>query len=189
MDDRQLRIWYQLYFSMFVFILWPFLYPLVSSHILFYILMMLGLLIAALMGYLIPPAINLISGLFSHLVYEPTGLAEPSGYRFYQEDMERAKGLVRKEQWDKAIQVYREIIEKTPDQCEPRFHLAKTYQKAGYLGLALNEYSKIIALKDRFGPSHPFVIEAERTMKELKGMPFHLRGISPDNSRSLVEEK
>jgi hypothetical protein len=45
---------------------------------------------------------------------------------------------------------------------------------AGHLGLALNEYKKIVDLKDQFGATHPFVLESERAVKELKHKPSEI---------------
>jgi hypothetical protein len=44
----------------------------------------------------------------------------------------------------------------------------QSYQRAGYLGLAISEYGKIVVLKDELGPNHPFVLESERAFEELK---------------------
>jgi len=172
---------------MVMILLWPFIYSFVYPWVPFYLWMSVGLLVAALVGYLTPQGINFISGLISRLVYGPTGLINPNEYRFYQEDMERARGLIREEQWDEAIQVYRDIVRNDPFQCEPRFYLAQTYQRAGYFGPALNEYSKIVALKDRFGSSHPLVIESERAIKELKERIVQVRGRSTGAPKPIRE--
>lgn len=115
-----------------------------------------------------PRLINLISSTPSSLIYGPDIPDLSYENRFYQTDMDKAKRLVREEKWDEAITAYRKIIQKAPEKCEPRFNLARIYERVGYLGLALNEYHKIIDLKDELGDNHPLISEAERAVEDLK---------------------
>jgi tetratricopeptide (TPR) repeat protein len=159
MDDRQLRIWFQVIFSMAVITIFCF-----TSHT---SVLIVGLLLAITLGYTFPPMINSISAAFNSLIYGLDYSDDSYEGQFYQDDMDKAKRWVREEKWDKAIYAYREIIQKSPKMCEPRFYLAQVYQIAGHLGLALNEYKKIADLKDEFGSNHPFVLESERAVGEL----------------------
>jgi tetratricopeptide (TPR) repeat protein len=82
--------------------------------------------------------------------------------------MDRAKRLVREERWNEAITACREIIQRAPKMYEARFNLARVYQMAGHLGLALHEYNKLRNLRDEIGPNHVFVLESERAIEELR---------------------
>jgi len=163
MDDRQLRIWFQVIFSMAVITIFSFTWD--AS------VLIVGLLTAAILGYILPWSINFISIVFHNLIYGPDNSGASYESQFYQDDMDKAKRLMREGEWDKAMYAYREIIQKSPMMCEPRFNLAQVYQMAGYLGLALNEYKKIVGLKDQFGATHPFVLESERAVEGLKNKP------------------
>ena len=166
MDDRQLRIWFQVIFSMAVITIFSFTWD--AS------VLIVGLLTAAILGYIFPWSINFISIAFNNLIYGPDNSEDSYENQFYQDDMDKAKRLMREGGWDKAMHAYREIIQKSPMMCEPRFNLAQVYQLAGHLGLALNEYKKIVGLKDQFGATHPFVLESERAAEELKNKPSEI---------------
>jgi tetratricopeptide (TPR) repeat protein len=81
--------------------------------------------------------------------------------------MNKATRLVREGRWNEAIPAFCEIIQKAPKKGEPRFNLARIYQKVGHFGLALSEYKKIVNLKDELGRNHAFVVESERAIGEL----------------------
>jgi tetratricopeptide (TPR) repeat protein len=136
--------------------------------------LIVGLLTAAILGYILPWSINFISIVFNNLIYGPDNSEDSYENRSYRNDMDKAKSLMREGEWDKATHTYREIIQKSPMMCEPRFNLARVFQMAGYLGLALNEYKKIVGLKDQFGATHPFVLESERAVEELKHKPSQI---------------
>lgn len=160
MDDRQLRIWFQVILSMAVITIFSFTWD--AS------VLIVGLLTAAILGYILPWSINFISIVFNNLIYGPDNSEDSYENRSYRNDMDKAKSLMREGEWDKAIHVYREIMQKSPMMCEPKFNLAQVYRRVGYLGLALNEYNRIVDLKDQFGATHPFVLESERAVEELK---------------------
>ena len=82
--------------------------------------------------------------------------------------MDKAKRLVREGKWNQAVTAYRSIVRKPPEKAEPRFYLAQSHQNAGYPGLAMSEYRKIVDSKGELGPNHVFVLESERTIEELK---------------------
>ncbi|MBM4339490.1 MAG: tetratricopeptide repeat protein [Deltaproteobacteria bacterium] len=162
MDDRQIRICFQVFLSMVMIIVFSFTgEPLVLIG---------GLLMASLLGYLVPSGVHFISNVFGQLVYGFFSSDDSYEYRSFQDDMDKAKSLVRGEEYDKAIHAYREIIQKSPLMCEPRYNLAQIYWRAGYPGLALSEYNGIVAMKDQFGSTHPLVLESERATEELKSM-------------------
>ena len=170
MDDRQLRIWFQIIFSMATFIIFCFINPFTSP---------LGVVIIALLtipvlSYTFPWLIDSLSQIYIFLIYGPD-YSDPSyENRFYQDDMDKAKRLMREGEWDKAMHAYREIVQKSPMMCEPKFNLAQLYQMAGHLGLALNEYKKIVGSKNQFGSTHLFVLESERAVEELKHKPSEI---------------
>ena len=166
MDDQQLRVWFQVIFSMAVITIFSF--TLDAS------VLIVGLCSAVLLGYIFPWLINFISMVFNTLIYGPDYSDDSYESQFYQDDMDKAKRLMREGEWDKAIYAYREVIQKSPKMCEPRFNLAQVYQMAGYLGLALNEYKKIVGLKNQFGSTHLFVLESERAVEELKNKPSEI---------------
>lgn len=160
MDDRQLRICFQVFLSMVMIILFSF-----TGNI---TVLIVGLFTATILGYIFPPGFNFISNAFNALIYGSPHSDDSYENRSYRDDMDKAKSLTREEEWYKAIHAYREIVQKSPTMCEPMFDLAQIYQRVGHLGLALNEYNKIVALKDQFGATHPFVLESERAVEELK---------------------
>jgi tetratricopeptide (TPR) repeat protein len=105
-----------------------------------------------------------ISGL-----YWPDRSMDPSYENLlYQDDMEKAQRIVREAKWDKAIIAYREIALQVPNRIEPRYYLAQVYQRVGHFGLAMGEYQKIIKLNEMKGAHHPFALESERAICELK---------------------
>lgn len=160
MDDRQLRICFQVFLSMAMIIIFSFTGDAT--------VLIIGLFMAAVLGYMLPWPIHFISNAFNTLIYGPTYSEDSYESQFYRDDMDKAKSLTREGDWDKAIHVYREIMQKSPMMCEPKFNLAQAYRRVGYLGLALNEYNRIVDLKDQFGATHPFVLESERAVEELK---------------------
>ncbi len=182
MDDRQIRIFFQVILSMVIITIFSFLSPFIQYSRIQYIMFFIGLLMAAVLGYLAPIGIHLISEIFGKLIYGSLFSDDSYEYRFYQEEMDKAKNLTRVGEYDHAIQVYREIIRKSPMMYEPRFHLAQIYRKAGYFGLALNEYQRIMALKDQSGTTHPFVLESERAIGELERMLSEMKQESLNHS-------
>lgn len=160
MDDEQFCRFLLIYFCGVIFVIFSFTGSLV--------VMIFGLCLSLLLSYTLPSFMNFIATTFVSLIYGLDYSDTSYENQFYQDDMDKAKRLVRKEKWDKAIAAYREIIGKTPKKCEPRFNLAKVYQMVGQLGLAMSEYHKIKDLKDELGPNHVFVLESERAIEELK---------------------
>lgn len=86
----------------------------------------------------------------------------------YQDDMDRARRLVRKAKLYDAIVAYRDIIRNAPGQLEPRFNLAQIYEKVGHPGVAMGEYHKILNLNKERGANHPLALESERAISELR---------------------
>jgi tetratricopeptide (TPR) repeat protein len=162
MDDRELRICFQVFLSIVMIIIFLFTGGIT--------VVIAGLFMAVVLGYLFPSGIHFISNAFNTLIYGPAYSEDSYENRSYRDDMDRAKSLTREEEWNQAIHAYREIIQKSPTMYEPRFNLAKVYRRAGYLGLALNEYHWITDLKDQSGMTHPFVLESERAIEELEKM-------------------
>jgi len=131
-------------------------------------LLFLPLLLPLLLSWAWPRLINFISSIPASLFYG-TGLPDLSyENRSYQNDMDKAKKLVREEKWNEAITAYREIIQKTPKKCEPRFNLARIYERVGHLGLALSEYRKIADSENEPDPNRALISEAKRAIEELK---------------------
>ena len=158
-DDQQLRLWFQIFLSMclVMIFLWT-----------GYLLVLVGLLLVPLLSFALPRLMDFVSTAGISLIYG-TDYSDPSyENRFYQDDMDKATRLVREKRWNEAISAYREIIEKAPKMSEARFNLARVYQMAGQLGLALHEYDKIRNLKNELGPNHPFVLESERSIDALR---------------------
>jgi tetratricopeptide (TPR) repeat protein len=122
------------------------------------------------LSFIWPKLVNLISFAGISLIY---GFSSPDlSYenRDYEEDMGKVRRLVREEKWNEAIVAYREVIQRAPRMCEARFNLARLYEKAGPLGLALSEYKKIVNLRDELGSNHALVIESERAIEELPSL-------------------
>ncbi|MDI7258685.1 MAG: hypothetical protein QME90_02060 [Thermodesulfobacteriota bacterium] len=111
---------------------------------------------------------RVISSIYVSLICGPDSSSPSYESQSYQNDMDKAQRLLREEKWNKAIAAYREIIRKAPKKGEPRFSLARIYQKMGHFGLALSEYQKIVDLKNELGRNHVYVLESERSIKELK---------------------
>lgn len=161
-DNRQLRIFYLIFFSMVLLTIVSF----TSS----FEAIIAGLIAVPILSYTLPWLIDLISTIYTSLIYGFDHSDTSYERQFYQDDMDKAKRLVREEEWEKAVMAYRAIIQRAPKKPEPRFHLAQSYQRAGYLGLAASEYRKIIDSKDELGLGHAFVLESERAMNKLRGL-------------------
>jgi hypothetical protein len=131
-DDRQLRGLYLVYFSGVILLIY--LWTGHSSII------VLGLCVVPILGFGLPPFMNFVSKTFVSLIYGfgSEELSYENG--FYEDDMDKAKRLVREGKWIGAIHAYRSIVQKAPEKAEPRFYLAQSYHRAGYLGLAVSEY-------------------------------------------------
>jgi tetratricopeptide (TPR) repeat protein len=160
MDDRQIRVCILIFFTIILWVIYP-----GSENPL---VMILVLSLPLLLSYALPWFINFMSSGSTSLIFGPYHSDVSYEHQSYQDDMDKGQRLVREEKWDKAIATYREIVQKAPAKCEPRFHLARIYQRLGHLGLALNEYEKIVNRKDLFGPSHAYVLESETAINELK---------------------
>lgn len=159
-DNRSLRIWFLIFFSMCFLIISIWTGKLG--------VMIVGVFVVPILSFTLPPVLDLISTTSAFLIYG-TGYSDPSyENRFYQDDMDRAKRLVREKSWNKAISAYREITQKAPKMHEARFNLASVYQMAGQLGLALKEYDKLRNLRDELGSNHIFVLESERIIEQLR---------------------
>lgn len=160
MEDRQIRIGLQIFFSIVALIICTFIERWEGIP--------LGLILANLLAYAVVPTLNFISSRVSHVIYGSAGQDDSYEGRFYQTDLDQARKMVRESRWNEAISCYRKIVEFVPNKIEARFELAKVYQKAGYHGLALLEYQTIRDSKDKIGDHHPFVMESERMIGELK---------------------
>lgn len=160
MEDRQIRIALQVFLSLGVLTIILF----TGEGLIFVV----GLIIANGLAFAFLPVSNFVSSVISSLIYGPAGQDDSYEYRFYQADMDQAKKMVREAKWDEAISAYRKIIEKAPEKVEARFELAKICEIAGYPGLALLEYQQIKESGRESGEKHPFVLESERKIEELK---------------------
>jgi tetratricopeptide (TPR) repeat protein len=161
-DDCQLRGLYLAFFSGVILLI--FLWTGHGGVI------VLGLFLVPILGFGLPLFMNLMSKTFVSLIYgfQSSELSYETGS--YEDDMDKAKRLVREERWKEAIRAYREIIKAAPKKVEPRFTLARIYMRAGYLSLAMNQYHKILDLKTWIGPNHALVFESERAISELRGL-------------------
>jgi len=173
-DNRKLRLWFQVFLGGCTFMIYIWVSGL-GAH-LFGIgikhlgVLLVGLLLILPLSFALPRLMDLFSTLSAFLIYG-TDYSDPSyENRFYQDDMDKAQRLLREERWTEAIYAYRDIIQKAPAMHEARFNLARAYQMAGHLGLALREYDEVRSLKDELGPNHVFVIESERAVEELRGV-------------------
>jgi hypothetical protein len=147
----------------------------------------LGLLLIPLLSFALPRLMTFVSTGSTFLIYG-THYSDPSyENRFYQDDMNRVKRLVREGRLHEAIWAYREIIQKAPKMYEARFNLAQVYRMAGQLGLAAHEYDKLRNLRDELGPNHVFVLESERAIAEMKGMFSKKDGCEKELSRTDME--
>ncbi len=162
MEDQQIRVALQIYLTLVVFIIFSFTGKLA--------VFLIGLLLANGLAYAFMPALNSILSLINTLIYGSAGTDNSYEGRFYQTDLDQARKMVRESRWEKAISCYRKIVEQAPEKVEARFELAKVYRTAGYTGLALLEYETIKDLRDKIGEHHPFVLESERMIEELRKM-------------------
>ncbi len=178
-DDRQIRLWFQIFFTACIYMIYIWvsglgglLFQLRIEHL---GVKIIGLLLIPLLSFALPRLMTFVSTGSTFLIYG-TDYSDPSyENRFYQDDMDKANRLVREGKLNEAIWAYREIIRKAPKMCEARFNLARVCQIAGQLGLALHEYDKLRNLKDEVGPNHVFVLESERAIEGLR------RTISAEN--------
>lgn len=171
-DNRQLRIFYLIFFSMALLIIICFITPFTSPSG----VIIVGLIAIPILSYALPWLMDLISTIYTSLIYGFDHSNASYEDHFYQDDMAKAKRLVREEKWYEAIFAYQEIINKAPKKLEPRYNLAKVYQTVGQLWLAMSEYRKIMGSKDELGSNHAFVLESERTMTKLRGLLAAKRG-------------
>ncbi len=167
-DNRQLRIYYLIFFSMVLLIIVSF----TSS----FEAIIAGLITVPILSYTLPWLIDLISTIYTSLIYGFDHSDTSYENQFYQDDMDKAKRLVREGEWEKAVTAYRAIIQRAPKKLEPHFYLAQNYERVGYLGLALGEYWNIIRLKNELGHNHALVLESERAMNKLRGLIEAKRG-------------
>ncbi len=162
--NRQLRFFYLIFFGMVLLIIICFIAPF-TSHI---GMIIVGLITVPLLSYLLPWLMDLSSTIYTSLIY---GFDQPNASyedQFYEDDMDKAKRLVREGKWEKAVMAYRAIVQQAPNKTEPRFYLAQSYRRAGYLGLAASEYKKIADSKSELGSNHAFVLESERAIQDLE---------------------
>lgn len=162
-DNHQLRIFYLIFFSMAILNIICFISPFASSLG----VVIVGLIAIPILGYALPWFIDLLSVTYTSLIYGFNHSDASYENQFYQDDMERANRLVREEKWYEAIFAYQVIINKAPKKCEPRFNVAKVYQRAGQYWLAMREYKQIIYLADGLEPNRVFIFESERAIEEL----------------------
>jgi len=171
-DNRQLRIFYLIFFSMVLLIIICFITPFTSPSG----VIIVGLIAIPILSYALPWLMDLISTIYTSLIYGFDHSNASYEDHFYQDDMAKAKRLVREEKLHEAIFAYQVIINKVPQKCEPRFNLARVYQMAGQSWLAMGEYRKIVNSKDGIGSNHILVLESERTMTKLRGLLAAKRG-------------
>ena len=173
-DNKKIRLWFQVFLTgcMYLIYIWVSglganLFGIGIKHL---GVLIVGLLLILPLSFALPRFMDLVSRTVTFLIYG-SNRSDPSyESRFYQDDMDKAKRLVREERWNEAIYAYRDIIQKAPAMHEARFNLARAYRMAGHLGLALREYNEVRSLKDELGPNHVFVIESERAVEELRGV-------------------
>jgi hypothetical protein len=184
-DNRTLRLWFQIFFAgwvcliyIFISLLGGMLFGLQIKH---FGVLIVGLLITAPLGFALPWLMDLVSRTVTFLFYGSNHSDPSYESRFYQDDMARAKRLVREKRFYEAVWACREIIQKAPKMHEARFHLARVYEMVGQVGLALYEYDKLRNLRDELGPTNVFVIESERAIEVLRDVSVrkHMeRGLS-----------
>lgn len=160
MEDRHIRIGIQVFLNLVVLIIFLFTG---SGNLLF-----LGVILANGLALAFNPALNGLSSWMSNLIYGSSRRDDSYEPLSYQEDLYQARKRVRESRWEEAIALYRKILERAPDRIEARFELATAYQKAGMLGMALLEFRTIRASRDQIGDRHPFVLESERQIEDLK---------------------
>jgi len=160
MEDHQIRIAIQVFFFLVVLTITLF----VGSIEVF----LVGSLIAFGMGYAFLPVANLISSAFHFLIFGSGGRDDSYENRSFQTDMDQAKKMVREGRLGEAISLYQKILENVPKRVEVRFELARLYQSAGYSWLALEEYQRITRYSDLLGENHPFILESERQIENIK---------------------
>ncbi len=164
-DDRQINLFLFAFFWVVTCII-TFGFSLSDNPLVNYLLLIIPLLLCLTWNYLIDFLSSIPASLFSG-----TNLSDHSYENGpYQSDMEKAIRLVREEKLDEAITAYREIIQKSPKQCEPRFNLARIYEKVEYPGLALTEYRKVVGFREVLETNHPLILESERAIQELKNL-------------------
>jgi len=176
-DNRYLSLWFLIFLSMCVLMIYVW-----TGH---FGVILVGLFAIPLLSFTLPWLMDLVSTISASLFYGTFYTNSSYENRFYQDDMDRAKRLIREKRWDEAISAYRAIIQKVPKKYEVQFNLARIYQMAGHLGLALHEYNKLRSLRDDLGSNHLFVLESERAVEELKGMVSEERWICPHNGKTL----
>jgi len=127
-----------------------------------------GFLLIPPLSFALPRVLDRVSAAGVFLVYGIGRSDSSYENRCYQDDMDKAKRLVREMRLHEAIWAYREIIQKAPKMGEARFNLARVYQMGGHLGLALREYHRLGNLRDELGPNHVFVLESERAIHAIR---------------------
>ncbi|MCX8118164.1 MAG: hypothetical protein N3G78_09555 [Desulfobacterota bacterium] len=162
MEDRQIRIFIQVFLNLVVLLL----YVWTEAWFVF----LFGLVLANGLAFAFLPTLNGLASLVSSLIFGSAPPAETYRDTLYREDLYQARRMARESRWEEAVALYRKILEMAPDQVEVRYELAMVYQKAGLLGKALLEYRMLRDSKERIGADHPFVLEAERQIENLKRM-------------------
>jgi hypothetical protein len=172
-DNKKIRLWFQVFLTGCTFMIFMWVSGL--GAVIFGVgfehlgVLVVGILFIVPLSFALPCVLDLVSHASAFLIYG-TGYSNPSyENRFYQDDMDRAKRLAREGKLNDAIWVYRQIIQKAPKMHEARFNLARVYQMAGQVGLALHEYNRLRNLRCKLGPNHVFVRESERIIEELRG--------------------
>ena len=163
-NNHDLRIFYVIFFGMVLLVIVCFITPFTSPPG----VIIVGLIAVLILSYLLPWLMDLFSTIYTSLIYGFDHSVTSYEDHLYQDNMEKAKRLVRDEKWYEAIFAYQEIINKAPKKLEPRFNLAKVYQIVGQLWLALGEYQNILSFKNEAGSNHIFVLESEIIAEELK---------------------
>lgn len=177
-DDRQIRLWLQVFLSLCLAMIY-----IGTGQI---GVVIVGFLLIPPLSFALPRVVDRVSQASTFLIYG-TGYSDPSyENRCYQDDMDKAKRLVREMRFHEAIWAYREIIQKAPKMYEARFNLAQVYRMAGHVGLALHEYHRLRNSRNELGPNHVFVLESERAIKELRR---HRASTSSSICQKLTRQK
>ncbi|MFQ6078792.1 MAG: hypothetical protein ACE5NJ_06625, partial [Thermodesulfobacteriota bacterium] len=114
-DDRQIRLWLQVFLSLCLAMIY-----IGTGQI---GVVIVGFLLIPPLSFALPRVVDRVSQASTFLIYG-TGYSDPSyENRCYQDDMDKAKRLVREMRFHEAIWAYREIIQKAPKMYEARFYL------------------------------------------------------------------
>jgi uncharacterized protein YjbI with pentapeptide repeats len=89
---------------------------------------------------------------------------------FYKRDVIHANYLFRQGRYDEALEAFKEIFTKAPDRAEPRFKIARIYQKLNEPDKAEKAYQDLIEiLGESLGEDNMYIMESRRALKKLAG--------------------